>query len=198
MVRGRSVVGVGAALAVALTLALALGLSACGDEPAGDGTGYAPPADDFCGDLIDVAIPRPGRGITDSWIAGGDVDGDDSATTATCAFTGGDHQIAVVVRVGDGAEAAYDEAAGELEVGAVGFEDPEVSSLDGWWTAGQRFEAAGLPVRVADVLWGDDAYARVQVVEFGDTRGPKDPRRGAAVELAEAMTDAVPEVLGRE
>jgi hypothetical protein len=174
-------------------------LAACGgDETAGNGSGYAAPADDFCGDLIDVAIPRPERPIVDSWIAGGDVDGDESATTATCAFTGNDHQIEVVVRVGDGAEAAYDEAAGELEGGAVGFEDPEVSSLDGWWAAGQRFEAAGLPVRVADVLWGDDAYARVQVFEFGDRRGPKDPRRLAAVELAEAMTSVVPEVLGRE
>ena len=192
MLRGGSVVGVGA------VLALALGLSGCGDEPAGNGTGYAAPADDFCGDLIDTAIPRPARGIVDAWIAGGGVDGDESATTATCEFTGGDHQISVVVRVGDGAEAAYDEAAGELEAGAVGFEDPQASPLDGWWTAGRRFETAGLPVRVADVLWEDDAFARVQVAEFGNTRGPEDPRRGAAVELAEAVTAAVPEVLGRE
>jgi len=192
MLRGRSVVDVGVVLAVAL------GLTACGDEPAGNGTGYAAPSDDFCGDLIDTAIPRPERSVVDAWFAGGGVDGDESATTATCAFTGGDHQIEVVVRVGDGAEAAYDEAAGELEVGAVGFEDPEVSSLDGWWAAGQRFEAAGLPVRVADVLWGDDAYARVQVVEFGDTRGPRGSRQEEAVELAEAMSSAVPEVLGRE
>jgi hypothetical protein len=200
MRRGGWVVGAGRAL----TLVLVLALAGCGgDEPPGNGTGYAAPADDFCGDLVDTAIPRPGQGVTDPWMAGGYVDGegegdDDLATTATCTFTGGHHRIAVVVRVGDGAEASYDEAVAELESGAVGFESPETAPLDGWWTAGRRFEPARAPVRVADVLWGDDAFARVEVVEYGGRRGRSGPRRAAAVDLTEAVTTAVPEVLGRE
>ena len=179
--------------------ALALVLGACGgDETAGNGSGYAAPADDFCGDLIDTAIPRPGRGIPDSWVAGGDVRGDDSATTATCTFTGGDHQIAVIVVEGDGAEVRYDEAVDELESGAVGFDDPEVSRIEGWWSHGRRFEPGRPPVRVADVVAGEDVFARVEVVEYGGRRGKVAPRRDEAVEVAESVSAAVPEVLGRE
>ncbi len=191
MLCGRSVAGAGAALLLVL--------AGCGgDDPSADGSGSSGIPEDFCGDLIDAAIPRPGPGLADSWVAGGDVDGDDSATTATCTFNGSDHQIAVVVLVGDGADARYDESVDELESGAVGFEDPEVSTLEGWWSDGRRFVPARLPVRVADVVTVDDVFARVEVVEYGGRRGDVAPRRDQAVELAEAMTAAVPEVVGRE
>jgi len=190
MVWARSVVGAGAALLMLL--------AGCGgDEPPPNGSGYAAPADDFCGDLIDSAIPRSERGIMDPWIAGGDVGGDDSATTATCTFTGGDHQIDVVVLVGHGADARYDESVDELESGAVGFENAEASSLEGWWSDGRRFEPTRTPVRVADAVSGDGVFARVDVVEYGGRRGDVPPRRAEAVDLAEAVTAAVPEVLGR-
>ncbi len=193
MRRGGWVVG------VATVTVMAMVLAACGgDETAGNGSGYAAPADDFCGDLIDAVIPRPGPGVLDSWVAGGDVRRDGSATTATCTFTGGDHQIAVVVMEGDDAEARYDEAVDELESGAVGFEDPEVSPIEGWWSRGQRFEPARPPVRVADVMADEDVFARVEVVEYGGRRGQVAPRREEAVELAESVTAAMPEVLGRE
>ena len=55
---------------------------------------------------------------------------------------------------------------------------------------------ARLPVRVADVVTVDDVFARVEVVEYGGRRGDVAPRRDQAVELAEAMTAAVPEVVG--
>ena len=177
----------------------ALGLAGCGgDQPAGNGSGYAAPADDFCGDVIDTALPRPGQGIVDPWIGGGDVRSDAVATTATCTFTGGDHQVELLVVVGDGVEVRYDELLDELEAGAVGFEHPEVSTIRGWWSDGRRFEPAAIPVRIADVLRGEDALVRIRVVEFGGARGKVAPRRKRAAKLAEKVTAVVPEVLGRE
>lgn len=187
---------------VAVLCAVSLGLAGCGDdEPGKAGSGYDVPGDSFCGDLIDTAIPRPEREVVDSWFANGVVDGDDNVTTATCTFTGADHQVDVVVRVGAGAADQYDQTTGELEDGAVGFENPEVSPIEGWWAAGQRYEAVldESSVRVADVVRGDNAFCRVQVVEFlGGKPRDIEVRRTQAVELAEAVTTAVPEALADE
>lgn len=180
-------------LLAAALCALSLGLAGCGDDEPGDGDA-AGIGETFCGDLADAAFAS-----SELWLVNGLADEEEQS--ASCAITGAEHRIDVVVRVGESARAQFDQSSGELADGAVGFDDAEVSSPEGWWTEGQRYDAdlGGTSVRVADVVLGDDVFARVQLVELL-TGKPRelDRRRDVARRLADDVVRAVPEALSAE
>jgi hypothetical protein len=168
-------------------------LAGCGDEAPGEDA--ATRLDEtFCGDLTDAAFDPSER-----WLVNGLVDEEDES--ATCTITGPEHRIDVVVRTGDDARSQFDQTSSELEDGAVGFQDAEVTRPDGWWTEGQQYvaDADGTSIRVADVVLGDEVFARIQLAELiGGKPRDLDQRRDLALRLTDDLITAVPEALSAE